>query len=284
MRAAAGVNFVTQPAVSLQVRRLEDETGERLFHRRGRRLVPTEMGCLLARHAEDVLRSVEVLERAVSGARGLESGSLRMGSIDAASIYVLPELYQEFHERYPGVTMEIVVGDSRALLDALGRGETELATTTLPVEDAAFVAREIYREQLIAVAHPRHPLAKRRRVTLGELTESGIITYPAVATTRRLIERVFASRGETLRARMEISSPEAMRRLARAGLGVTVLPRPVVANDVDEGELIALALGGVHFERSIGMVHRGRDTLSPAARAFLEMVEHRFKIAKGTVE
>ena len=118
----------------------------RVPSRRGR-IMKLYVGNLSYDTTEDVLRSVEALERAVSGARGLESGSLRMGSIDAASIYVLPELYQEFHERYPGVTMEIVVDDSRALLEALGRGETELATTALPVEDAALVAREIYRDR-----------------------------------------------------------------------------------------------------------------------------------------
>lgn len=212
----------------------------------------------------------------MAGARSLESGSLRMGNIDAASIYVLPGLYQEFHERYPGVTIEIVVGDTRELLDALARGEVELATVTLPVEERGLEAREIYRERLIAVAHPGHSLTARRRVSLRELTETGLITYPAGATTRRLIEQVFAAGGQTLRARMEISSPEAMKRLAQAGLGVCILPHPVVESELALGVLTRLPMGSLRFERSIGMVHRGRETLSPAARAFLEMVEKQF--------
>jgi len=274
--AAARTHFITQPAVSLQMRRLEEEVGETLFDRRGRRMVPTEMGRILTGHAEDVLRSLDALEGAVAGARGLESGHLRMGNIDAASIYVLPEVYHEFHERYPGVTMEIVVGDTRALLDALGHGDVELATTTLPIDDESLVANEIYHERLVAVADPQHPLCGRTRISPRQLTESGVITYPAGSTTRRLIESAFSARGHTLRPRMEISSPEAMKRLSQAGLGVTILPRPVVADEVEQGTLVELA-AGLRIERSIGMVHRGVDTLSPAARVFLEMVESRFK-------
>jgi len=281
VRAAAEANFVTQPAVSLQLQRLEDELGEPLFARRGRRLVPTEMGEMVARHAADVLRSLEGLEKAVAGVRGLETGSLRMGGIDAASIYVLPDLYQEFHARYPGVSIEITVGDTRELLRALRSGGVELATTTLPVDDAALHSAEIYREELIAVARPGHELSSRRRVTLRELTEAGLITYPAGATTRRLIDQTFAAHGEVMRPRMEISSPEAMRHLAAAGLGVCILPQPVVTDGIERGTLARLRTGEARFERSIGMVHRGRETLSPAARVFLEMVEQRFSPKEG---
>jgi DNA-binding transcriptional LysR family regulator len=274
--AAARTHFVTQPAVSLQLRRLEEEVGETLFDRRSRRMIPTEMGRILTGHAEEVLRSLDALEGAVAGVRGLESGRLRMGNIDAASIYVLPEVYREFHERYPGVTMEIVVGDTRQLLDALARGDVELATTKLPIDDGSLMANEIYREHFVAVAGVDHPLCNKARISARELTESGIITYPAGSTTRRLIESAFRARGHDLRPRMEISSPEAMKRLAQAGLGVTILPRPVVAEELEQGSLVELT-AGLHIERSIGMVHRGADTLSPAARVFLEMVENRFK-------
>jgi DNA-binding transcriptional LysR family regulator len=126
------------------------------------------------------------------------------------------------------------------------------------------------------VVHPAHPLAARRGATLRDLSSEGIITYPAGAVTRRMIEAVFASHGEALRARMEISSPEAMKRLAQVGLGVSILPRPVVSAEIGRKVLRVIALAGVHFEREIGLVYRDVETLSPAARAFLAMVERRF--------
>ena len=274
--AAAAEHFVTQPAVSLQIRKLEAELGQRLFTRRGRRLVPTAAGHALAARVEDVIRSLETLEAELHGLKQLEHGHLRVGNTDAASVYVLPDVYRAFHRKYPGVRIEIMVGDTRSLLDALAAGRIELATATLPADAPGLVVRPIYREDLVPVAHPAHPLASRRGVTLGDLCAEGIITYPAHAVTRRMIDAVFEAHGETLRARMEISSPEAMKRLTQAGLGISILPRPVVAAEVGRQVLKVIALKNVRFERELGLVYRDRDSLSPAARVFLDMVERRF--------
>jgi DNA-binding transcriptional LysR family regulator len=273
--AAAAVHFVTQPAVSAQLKRLEEEAGEPLFERRGRRLVLTQVGRLLVTHAEDVVRRMDELERSLQGLRSLDSGRLRMGTIDAASVYVLPDVYRAFHRKYPGVRIEVVVDDTSHLVDALLGGDIELAITTLPVGRDGVEAQSFYREQMIPVAHPSHPLASKRRVSLAELSEQGVISYPDGSTTRRLIEAVFAEHGIAYRAIMELSSPEAMKRLAQAELGVSILPRPVVSAEIGRRSLKALAMGRVRFEREIGMVFRRRESLSPPARAFLEMVDAR---------
>ena len=238
-------------------------------------MVPTEAGRVLAAHAEAVVRRMDVLEAEMSGLRGLERGSLRLGAIDAASVYVLPDIYHEFHERYPGVTLEITVGDTRELLDALRRGAVELATTTLPVDADGFEVFEIYREELVPVAPSDDALARKRSVGAKALSHAGVITYPEGATTRRLIDSAFESAGAPLRPRMEISSPEAIKRLCQAGLGPAILPGPVVADELATGALVRLPMGRLRIERAIGMVHRERASLSPAAREFLDMVVER---------
>jgi len=275
--AAAAEHFVTQPAISLQLRKLETELGQKLFARRGRGLVPTEAGRALVARAEDVLRAVEALENELHGIKQLERGILRVGNTDAASVYVLPDIYRDFHTRYPGVRVEITVADTGRLLEALAARRIELATATLPVAAAGLSVRPIYKEELVPVAHPDDPLATRRGVTLGDLAREGVIAYPAGAVTRRMLDDVFARAGLTLRARMEISSPEAMKRLAQAGLGVSILPRPVVAAELAQQTLKVVPLAGVRFEREIGMVFREEEALSPAARAFLDMVEAHFR-------
>lgn len=275
--AAAEEHFVTQPAVSLQLKKLEEEAGQKLLVRRGRRLVTTEAGAVLAARAEEVVGSLERMESELRGLRTLESGTLRVGNTDAASVYVLPDVYQAFHGRYPGVRVEIMVGDTHRLLEALAARRIELATVTLPVPAAGLTVRSIYREEMVIVVQPGDPLASRRRVRLADLAAQGIIAYPAGSITRRMIDDVFAAHGATPVARMEISSPEAMKQLAQAGLGASILPRPVVEAELARGALQAVAVAGVRFEREIGMVHRADDALSPAARAFLEMVETRFR-------
>jgi DNA-binding transcriptional LysR family regulator len=275
VQAAAARHFVTQPAVSAQVKRLEAELGEPLFERRGRRLVPTEMGRQMALHAEEVVRRFDALEASLRGLRSLERGRLALGTIDAASAYVLPEIYRAFHRAHPGVRVQIRVDDTTHLLAALRAGDIELATTTLPSDADDLGVRSIYREPLVPVAHRSHPLASLRRVTLEQLSESGIISYPPGAMTRRLVQRVFDEAGASYRSTMDVSSPEAMKRLAQAELGVAVLPRPVVSAELRAGSLVELPVGRVRFEREIAMVYRDRDTLSPPARVFLEMVEER---------
>jgi DNA-binding transcriptional LysR family regulator len=276
--AAADANFVTQPAVTLQIQKLEDEVGERLLERTGRRVTPTQAGRLLAEHAEVILRSLGAAERAMTGLKGLESGFLRMGNIDAASVYVLPGVYRSFHRKYPGIKIEIIVGDTTRLLEALRRGEVELASTVLPVDTGQFEILPIYRDEMVLVAHPNHVLAKRNNVTLRDVVETGLISYPAGSVTRRQIERVFIEHNLALNASMEIASPEAIKRLTQAGLGASVLPRPVVAPEIGRGALQTIRIRSVRFQRTIGMVLRGEDSLSPPARVFLDMVKKRFPV------
>lgn len=275
--AAAAEHFVTQPAVSLQLKKLEDELGQKLFTRRGRQLVPTDAGRALAERAEEVIRLLSALEADLSGMKELASGTLRLGNTDAASVYVLPDVYRSFHKKYPGVRLEIMVAETGRLLEALRARRIEIAIATLPVGERGLSVRPIYREELVPVAHPEHPLASRRNVTLKELASQDVIAYPAGAVTRGMIDAVFDAHGEALRPRMEISSPEAMKRLAQAGLGVAILPRPVVAAELGRKALKAIALAGVRFEREIGMVFRDDDALSPAARVFRDMIERRFR-------
>jgi DNA-binding transcriptional LysR family regulator len=276
VRAAAEEHYVTQPAVSIQLRKLETELGERLLERRKGRMVLTETGRAVAEHAEAVVRGLEALENTLAGLRGLKGGRLRVGNIDAASVYVLPAVYRTFRRHYPGVKIEIVVGDTAHLLEALRRGDVELATTTLPVDAPGFATLPIYREEMVLVADPKHVLLRRRRVMLSDVVAAGLITYPPRSVTRGLLERVFLDHGLPLNAIMEIASPEAIKRLTQAGLGVSILPRPVVAAEVRRGTLGLIPLGAVRFQRTIGMVMREGASLSPPARVFLDMVRAKF--------
>jgi DNA-binding transcriptional LysR family regulator len=175
------------------------------------------------------------------------------------------------------VRVEIMVAETRRLLEALRARRIDIAIATLPIREHGLDVRPIYREELLPVVRPDHPLASRRGTTLADLAAQDIITYPDGAVTRGLIDVVFAAHGLVLKPRMEISSPEAMKRLAQAGLGVTILPRPVVAAELGRKTLKAVALPGVRFEREIGMVARADEVLSPAARVFRDMVDARFR-------
>jgi len=279
IQAAARENFVTQPAVSIQLKKLEGELGEKLYVRRGRRIEATQAGRLLLAEAEEVVRRVDAIGRDVAGIGDLRRGVLEMGSIDAASIYVLPGVFRSFRTRYPGIDLRVIVSDSQTLLTALGAGSIELAIVTLPLSGETYQVVPIYNDRMVLVAHPRHELVTSRpsRRVLQRVAETGLITYPAKSTTRRLIEKVFIDNGLTLRVSMEMSSPEAIKKLSEAGLGPSILPAKVVAGEVRSGALKVIPTGRVRFVRVLGAVFRDRDKLSPSADAFLKLLGGTFR-------
>jgi len=279
IQAAARENFVTQPAVSIQLKKLEGELGEKLYVRRGRGIEATQAGRLLLAEAEEVVRRVDAIGRDVAGIGELRRGVLEMGSIDAASIYVLPGVFRSFRTKYPGIDLRVIVSDSQTLLTALGAGSIELAIVTLPLSGETYQVVPIYNDRMVLVAHPRHELVTSRpsRRVLQRVAETGLITYPAKSTTRRLIEKVFIDNGLTLRVSMEMSSPEAIKKLSEAGLGPSILPAKVVAGEVRSGALKVIPTGRVRFVRVLGAVFRDRDKLSPSADAFLKLLGGTFR-------
>lgn len=275
VKQAAADHFVTQPAVSVQLKQLETELGAKLCERRGRRMIATQAGAALLTEVEDILKRIDDLPNVVAGFHKLERGELRMGTIDAASVYVLPALFRSFRTRYPGVDIQVEVADSHGLLEDLESNAIELAIVTLPVRGHDLEVVPFFEDTMTLVAHPKHPLIAesiRGKRALAQVADAGLITYPSQSTTRHLIERVFIENGLDFRPAMEMSSPEAIKRLAESGLGAAVLPTKVVAAEVRRGTLRAVPTGRYKFARMLGIVHRGEESLSQPARIFLTML------------
>jgi DNA-binding transcriptional LysR family regulator len=272
--AAAREHFVTQPAVSIQLKKLEEEVGEKLYNRRGRRIEPTQAGEMLAAEADEIIARVDALVHRIKGLKGLESGVLRMGAIDAASVYVLPHVYRAFREKYPGIDIQVDVSATEGLLQALESRAIELAIVTLPLPGGVYDVIPVFEDKMVLVAPPRHVLTRSepRKKILRRVAETGLITYPAKSTTRRLIEKVFIDNGLSLRVTMETSSPEAIKKLTEAGLGASILPLGVVSNEVKTGTLEVIPTGKARFVRMLGLVCKNMESLSPPAKVFLDML------------
>jgi DNA-binding transcriptional LysR family regulator len=270
--AAARALHRTQPTVSMQIRRLEEELGEQLFERKGKEVSLTPAGEYLLPRAEEALRAWEDLASAVTDFRGLRRGSLQIGTTDVASIYVLPRAYRRFLRAHPEVELSVAVEGTAPLLQALRTGLIELAVATLPVSGDDLEIRVVEKDALLPVLHRRHPLASRKRIRLGELCETPMITFKGDSVTRREVARVFAAQNLSPRIGMEISSPEAIKKLVEVGLGFAILPERSVRAEIRAGILASPAVVGVTMERRIGVVTVEGRYLSPAAKAFLSLV------------
>lgn len=275
---AARSLHLTQPAVSAHLRRLESEFGAKLVVRSGRGSALTPAGEFLVPYAERVIHGLEDLGAAAEDFRGARGGSLAIGTTDVASVYVLPRVYRRFVHAHPAIDLSVVVEGTESLLDALSEDRIELLVASLGEEErGGLVFEAIATEKLVAILPTEHPLASRRRVRLDELAPSPLITFKSDSHTRRRISRRFAENGLSPTIGMEISSPEAIRKLVEVGLGYAFLSERSVRAAIREGRVVSPAIEGVRFERSIGIAYQRGRYLSPAADAFLALVRDRGK-------
>jgi DNA-binding transcriptional LysR family regulator len=275
-RAAASVHR-TQPALSARLRELERRIGARLFERVGRRLELTEAGRLLAAEAPAHLAAGAALAERVQDLDVSERGRLRLATIDAASIYVLPPIYRDFRAACPGVQLVVQVIESRRVAAAVASREAEVGVLALPVAAPDLECTAIFEERLVCIAAPTHRLAGARRLHLADLAAEPLVLYGRGSTTRAMLDAGFAAAGVTPQVAMETASPEAMKRLAEAGVGITVVPEALVRDDVATGRLVRLAVRDARFERRLAtVVLRGRRLSSAAAR-FLALTHARFR-------
>lgn len=283
MRAAAASLHVTQPAISARIRELESRLGAALFERLGRRLVLTEAGRIVAAEAPALLEAAADLERRVQETERSQRGSLRLATIDAASIYVLPPIYVEYRRTHPHVQMTVQVVDSRRVLASVVEMEVDVGVLALPAAHPEVEFHTIFEDPLVCIAAPTHPLAHGRRTRLAEVASQPLVLYGEGSTTRGILDAVFSAHGVVPNVVMETASPEAMKRLAEVGVGLTVVPRALVRDDLAAGRLVQVPVRDVVFSRSLATAVRRGRRLPATARSFLELVHARYPEA-GSVE
>jgi DNA-binding transcriptional LysR family regulator len=268
--------FLSQPAVSLAVRRLEETVGARLVERSRRGIRPTAAGDLVYRRSVELLAARESMRWEIGREKSLEEGELRLGTTDAVSVYLMPGLYRSFRRRYPGVKLRISVDASAPLARRVLGGDLDLAVLTLPAPSTELRAWPVVEERLVPVASPSHALARRKRVAPERLSGEVLIAYPAGSVTRGLIDRAFEAIGAAPRVEMELGTPEAMKRLVEVGLGFAVLPERLTRDEVRRGRLRVLSIRKLRVRRVLGFsAARGRP-LAPAARAFIDLAAEHF--------
>jgi LysR family transcriptional activator of glutamate synthase operon len=280
LTAAAEVHHLTQPAVSIRLRKLEAELGAKLFYLSGRRMRLTSAGERAVAAARRMLRDAGELIRELADNEGLAQGRIAIGTIDAASSYVLPPVFSRFRERYPGVEIHLEVSATAVLLRLLREGALEIAVGTLPVERSGeYEIHPIYRERLLLIAPPGHPLSRAKRLTPRDIADAPFISFHRGATTRRIIEKELARHGAAPRVTITTDSPEAIRNLVAAGLGLAILPERLVRDDVRRGAVHVPRISGLVFERSLGLIIPSRRYLPETVRAFLGVLADELGVA-----
>jgi DNA-binding transcriptional LysR family regulator len=265
-RAAAEMRL-TQPAVSMQVKQLEDQIGLPLIEQIGKRLCLTEAGHELRAHAERINAQFVDLSAAMDQFRGLERGVLRLAVVSTA-IYFLPKLIATYNRQYPGVRISLQVVNRDAVLTALADNQADLAITGQPPETADIDARYFMDNPLVVIAAPDHPLAGAREIALGRLEDETVLLREPGSGTRAMIERHFSAHKLVYRPGCELSSNEALKQAVQAGLGIGIVPAQTIELELETRRLAVLPVEGFPIIRQWFILQRRDRRASGAVQAF----------------
>ncbi|HEX6940992.1 MAG TPA: LysR substrate-binding domain-containing protein [Longimicrobiales bacterium] len=267
-RAAEAV-YVSQPALSQQIRALERELGAPLFDRLGRSVELTTAGRVLVDRARRILRDVEDAKAAVGDLARAVRGELSLAAVHTANLTVVVEVLARFRERYPGVVVRIHEARAADVVEAVSVGRVDLGITYLPVHEAGLESEPLYREELVLVVPAGHPLAGST-VRVAALAGMPLIVPPEGYCLRAGIDAVLAEAGARSRVVAEVVAPESICEAVRAGLGLSLLPADYVATRAARDGLATARLTDPVPTRTVGLLRRGDRHVCTATRAFIE--------------
>jgi DNA-binding transcriptional LysR family regulator len=268
---------ITQAAISMQIRQLENELGAKLFVRAPRRVILTEAGEQLLQRARQILREHDAAVDEIAELAGAERGRLRLGSASAmVTTDVLPRLLKEVRKQHGGSEITVASGTSESLVQQILAGEIDIAFVSLPVEARGINTERLSMDQLVAIASPRHKLAKQRTISAYTLAGEKLILGERGGNTRRLIDQFFSQAGVTLHVSMELSRQAAIRRMVEEDMGVGIVPLQSVVEAVAKGRLVRWWIEGAQINWELGVARLTGGYESPIMQTFLKLSRNYF--------
>jgi DNA-binding transcriptional LysR family regulator len=270
-RAAEEVHL-TQPAVSIQIKRLEGKVGMPLIEHIGKELHLTVAGEEVFDAAKDILDRLSDLETSLNDLRGEVAGPLNIHVVSSGK-YFMPHLLGSFVRRYPKVEPRLEITNRAVLLSSLAKNQSDLYIMGQPPEGVAVVEYPFLENILVVVARPDHPLAGKKKIPLAKIAKERFVGRESGSGTRKAVEKLFDQKGLSIEAYIELDSAEGIKQGVIGGLGIGVLSRHSLRLELDAGELVVLDVAGFPLRRRWYVSHREGKRLSRAAQLFLQYLQ-----------
>jgi DNA-binding transcriptional LysR family regulator len=277
---AAQTCFRTQPAISAQIRQMEQELGTALFERFGSRISLTTAGKIFTEYAQQLL---EVRRRAIEAVAELDripKGELVIAANEATCIHVLPSVFSSYKKRFPEVQLQVSRAYGARAVQAVLENAVDFAITQLPIQERKLEIVRIYSDEIRLFVPPGHPLARARAVTAKEAAQHPLL-LPKGGRTRSYIDQFLESVEASVRVSMELESSEMIKRFVMAGLGIAFLAVSSAREEIQTRQLKDLPLAPLPLHRTLGLIYRRDKPLSRAALGFIEVVLDFAKQAEG---
>jgi len=262
---------LSQPAVSIQVKRLEEQAGLPLLEKIGKKILPTAAGKAVYSASLDILKRVDDLKNSIEELEGTVKGTLQLSVVSTAK-YFLPNLLGVFLQKYPDVTPKLKFTNRARVMERLMNNEDDFVIMGQTPEDENLEAHPFLNNILGIIAPPDHPLANKKDIAVEELVHHRFLNREIGSGTRYVFDKLLERRGVQIEPYMELGSSEALKQAVMAGLGITVLSLHSVQLELELNKLTVLDVEGFPLKRRWYAVHLKGQKLSLVARTFLDYI------------
>jgi DNA-binding transcriptional LysR family regulator len=273
---------MTQPAVTFQVRQLEEHFNTRMFDRTHNRISLTDAGQVVLEYADKIFEQYGQMESAVKEMTGEMNGSLTIGASTTIAEYMLPSLLGDFKEKYPEIKVNLKVSNSDGIVSMVENNTIDLGVVEAPVNNKNLLVEACRTDQLVAIAPPNHPLSKRKSVKMEDVLNYAFICREEGSGTREVISEYVGrvdTTGNGLNVSMELGSPEAVKGAVEAGMGISVVSKATIQKELRLKTLVAIPLTPP-LERPFSFVHQKQkfrhqviDKLLDFARSYCDSMD-----------
>lgn len=272
---AAERNFITQSAVSQQIRALEDKFKRRLLERiRGRREVKlTAAGEVFYREARHVLDAYDQLHESLRGVVGKIGGTVKVATVYSVGLHELPAKVREFMTKFPAAKIDLEYLRSTRVVREVLSGNVELGILALPEPRRGLTITPMPDNLLVLITPPDHKFATRKKVKVTELAGQDFVHFERDVPTRKAMDKIFKANNVEVKKVAEFDNIETIKRAVEVGFGLAIVPEPAVIEAKKAGTLAVVELAEKYWVRSVGIIHRSDRELSLAAKKFLQLLE-----------
>ncbi len=263
----------SQPAVSAQIRQLEQEYGQKLFDRTAKSVRLTPAGEVVLDYARQLLVLQKRSIQSSAEWNGIPTGTLSLGANEGTFLYVLPDVLSRFHRKFPRVKISVYRSFTHKVTDKVEQGAVDVGIITMPVKSPSLKVVPVFRDRILLMVGKGSPLYKKKRVTLEELAQEPIIV-PKTGSIRKLMEKHLRPYREDLNITMELTSVVMIKRFVRDGFGVSLICAAFARENVRRGEVRLVEIEGLDLWRQLALVYRKDRSLPLAASSFVELARH----------
>lgn len=263
----------TQPAISIAIKKLEEEIGVALLDRSRKTVALTDAGEVLFEYAQKIVNLRAEAVNAIKELQQLHHGKVTIGANESTSLYLLPRIILAYRQQYPRVKLEVFRTFSEQLPRLVKEHRLDFALQAYDPQDSQLATFPILEDELVLIMHPQHRLAKKRKVTVHELGNESFLAHNVKSPARDKVVQFFRDHQVPLNISIELATIETIKRFVAMGMGLAIVPRLCVEEEIRTEQLVTVPIQGLHIRRTLRVVYVRDRVLSQAAAAFLKLIK-----------